>query len=195
MSIIGGAVELANQALFMLGQKSIISMTEDTEAARLCNGRIGYIVDSTLRAYPWNCAITRTSLARSTDAPAWGYSYKYALPTKPLCLRVLDIEERQDSGYQWKVEGRFIVTDAPTCYIIYIAQITDVNEMDLLLREAISARLAADICYALTGSPPQQEAMWQMYEQKMRQAKSIDAQEGTAEIEEYSTNTFLTSRE
>lgn len=190
----GSIVELTNQALFMLGQKSIISMTEDTETARLCNGRFVYVRNAVLRSYPWNCAITRAALAQSLDLPAWEYEYKYALPTDPLCLRVLDMEERGESGYLFKVEGRWIFTDAPTCNIIYVAQITDVNEMDALLREAIAARLAADICYALTGNSAQQETMWQLYEQKIRQAKSIDAQEGTAVIEESQNNTFLSSR-
>lgn len=187
-------VNLVNQSLFMLGQKSIISMTEDTEAARLCNGRFAYVRNAVLRSYPWNCAITRAALAQSIDAPVWQYEYKYALPTDPLCLRVLDMKERQAGGYTFKIEGRWLLTDSPTCYITYIAQITDINEMDILLCEAIAARLAADICYALTGSSSQQADMWQLYEQKIRQAKSIDAQEGTAETEESWSNTFLLSR-
>jgi len=172
-------VEICNQALFVLGQKSIISMTEDSEPARLCNGRFVYNRDATLRAYPWNCAMTRVELARSADIPAWGYDYKFALPTVPLCLRVLSMKEHDDYGYKWNVEGRFVVTDSTTCNILYIAQLTDANDMEILLREAIAARLAADICYALTGSSTQQDKMWMLYEQKIRQAKSVDAQEGT----------------
>jgi hypothetical protein len=182
------AVGLANQALFMLGQKSIISMTEDSEAARLCNGRYAYNRDATLRSYPWNCAMARATLALSGTAPIWGYDHKYALPTVPLCLRVLSMEE----SYKWKVEGRFLATDADTCNILYIAQVTDVTEMEVLLREAIAARLAADICFALTGSSTQQDKMWAIYEQKIRQAKSIDAQEGTPE--DITDDTFNDSR-
>ena len=189
-TVAGGVsiVGLVNQALFSLGQKSIISMTEDNEAARLCNGRYAYIRDATIRAYPWNCAMARATLAQSASAPIWEYDYKYALPTDPLCLRVLEMKE----DYVWKVEGRWIVTNAPTCNILYLARLTDVNEMEVLLREAIAARLAADICYALTGSSPQQDKMWILYEQKIRQAKSVDAQEGTPDS--LSDDTFLDSR-
>jgi|GEM_PF-90248 len=191
---VGGSsiVGLCNQSLLMLGQKSIISMTEEGEAARLCNGRYVYNRDATIRSYPWNCAIARTSLAQSASAPSWKYDYKYALPTDPYCLRVLSMEEQEESGYKWKVEGRFILTDAATCYIEYLKRITDVNEMDMLLREAIATRLAADICYALTGSSTQQERLWILFEQKLRQAKSIDAQEGTPES--LTTDTFLNAR-
>jgi hypothetical protein len=189
-AISGGAsiVELANQALYMLGQKSIISMTEDSEAARLCNGRFVYNRDATIRSYPWNSAMARATLAQSAVTPTWEFDYKYALPTVPLCLRVLKIEE----NYSWKIEGRFLLTDASTCNILYLARITDVNEMEFLLREAIAARLAADICFALTGSSTQQDKMWNLYEQKIRQAKSVDAQEGTPES--LIDDTFIDSR-
>lgn len=194
-TVAGGAslVGLANQALFLLGQKAIISLTEDTEAARLCNGRIGYIRDSILQSYPWNCAQVRTSLVRSATAPDWEYDYKFALPTDPYCLRVLKFYEEEEYGYKWKIEGRWLLTDSTTASILYIARVTDVNEMSMLLREAIAARLAADINYALTGaSPRDREQMWTLYEQKLRQAKTADAQEGTAET--LVDDTFLDAR-
>ncbi len=194
LALEGGAsiVGLVNQALFMLGQKSIISMTEDNEAARLCNGRYTYIRDATIRAYPWNCAMTRATLARSGTAPTWKFDYKFALPTDPYCLRVLEMKEKEEGGYKWKIEGRWIVTDSTTANILYLKRVTDVNEMDLLLREAIAARLAADICYALTGSSKREDSLWIIYEQKIRRAKSVDAQEGTPE--ETTEDTFLNAR-
>ena len=126
-SVAGGAsiVGLCNQALFILGQKSIISLTEDTEAARLCNGRYAYNRDAAIRSYPWNCAMARTSLAQSGTTPSWKYDYKYALPTNPYCLRVMSMEEQEESGYNWKIEGRFLLTDATTCYILYLARLSN----------------------------------------------------------------------
>lgn len=185
-------VGLCNQALFMLGQKSIISMLDDNEAARLCNGRYVYNRDATIRAYPWNCAQVRVELARSTVVPDWGYSYKYALPTVPLCLRVLSMEEAETGGYKWKIEGRWLVTDSLTAHILYLAQLTDVNDMEILLKEAIASRLAADICYALTGSSTQQDKMWALFQAKIREAKSVDAQEGIPETMTY--DPFLDAR-
>jgi len=185
-------VELVNQSLYMLGQRAIISMTEDCEAARLCNGRYVYNRDATIRAYPWNSAMARATLARSTDLPVWEFDYKFALPTDPLCLRVLKLQEKEENGCKWKIEGRWLVTDSTTANILYLAQLADVNGMDVLLRETIAARLAADICYPLTGSNTQQQTMWNLYESKIRQAKSVDAQEGTPE--EYYEDPFLDAR-
>lgn len=189
-------VEVANQALLMLGQSSIIAMDQDNEAARLCNGLFAYNRDETIRAYPWNCAMARASLARVATTIEWEYStgtvYKYALPTNPLCLRVLKMKEKEINGYRWKIENRFLVTEATTATILYLKQLTDVNDMDVLLRGAIAARLAAAICYALTGSSTQQDKMFGLYQLKLREAKSIDAQEGTPD--EMFDDPFLNAR-
>ncbi|MDD5348432.1 MAG: hypothetical protein PHT59_07455 [Candidatus Omnitrophica bacterium] len=185
-------VEIANQALYNLGQNAIVSMTEDSTAARLCNGRFTYVRDSVVRAYPWNCAIRRAELAQSSDTPAWEYDYQYQLPTSPYCLRVLTMEEQIDEGYKYVIEGRYILTDADTCNIKYIAQLTDANDMDILLRETIAARLAAEIAFPLTGQKNIADAMWNLYERKLREARSIDAQEGTPET--IMEDTFLDSR-
>ena len=47
-----------------------------------------------------------------------------------------------------KKEGRKLITDEATIYLIYVALITDVNEYDTLLRETLAARLAAELAYA-----------------------------------------------
>ena len=185
-------VEIANQALFMLGQASIISMTEDNEAARLCNGLYAYNRDETIRAYPWNCAMKRAELAQVATGPLWEYDYQYVLPADPLCLRVMKMKESEEYGYKWKILGRFLETDSSTCTILYLAQLKDVNDMDVLLRGTIAARLAAAICYALTGSSTQQDKLWALYQLKLREAKSVDAQEGS--VEQMFSDPFLDAR-
>jgi hypothetical protein len=172
----------------MLGAQAILALTDDNERARLCNGRLVYTRDSLLRSYPWNFAMKRATLARSTTTPTWEYDYQYVLPTDPLCLKVMEMEEE----YPYKIEGRYLLTDSTTCNILYIAQVTDPNEMDVLFREAWAAKIASDICYALTGNSSQQDLMIKMAEQKLRQAKSIDAQEGTPET--LTDDTFIDSR-
>ena len=51
-----------------------------------------------------------------------------------------------------KVEGRKILCNESAIKISFISQVTDPNEMDVLLRETISAGLAADIAYAITAN-------------------------------------------
>ena len=49
----------------------------------------------------------------------------------------------------------------------------------MLLVEAIAARLAADISYNLVNSTSLTPTMWQLYEQKISEARFVDATEGT----------------
>jgi hypothetical protein len=181
-------VEICNNALNMLGATPILALTDDTSQARICNGRYAYNRNALLRSYPWNFAISRAELAQSTTTPVWEYDYQYALPTNPACLKVIDMEE----DYKYKIEGQYILTNSSTCTITYISLVTDPNIMDVLFREALSAQIAADICYSITGSTTQQQQMWALAEKKLRAAKSADAQEGSPES--LIDDTFLNAR-
>lgn len=163
-------------------KQRITSLTEDTEAARKCALIIDDVIDEVLRAYNWNCATARADLSRSSTVPAFGYAYKYALPAGPdpaYCLRVIGIED-EDEFSDYRVEGRYLLTDETSCSILYIKRIEDVNELDTLCKSAVAARLAAEIAFAMTNSNTLQEAMWQLYAGKLQEAQEIDAQEGTA---------------
>ena len=67
-------VDICNGALNQLGATTIVSLTEDSKNARLCNARFTQIRDSVFRSHPWNCLQKRLELSSSTDTPAWGFS-------------------------------------------------------------------------------------------------------------------------
>ncbi|NCW70215.1 MAG: hypothetical protein EBV86_16945, partial [Marivivens sp.] len=76
-------VDICNSALNMIGASNIISLTEDSRAARVCNQRYEFVRDAVFRSHPWNCLIKRTSLAADSDTPAFEFSYQHTLPTNP----------------------------------------------------------------------------------------------------------------
>ena len=168
-------VEICANALRDLGEDPITSLTDDTERARLCNALYGQTRDAVLRAYPWNFAITRQKLARESAAPAYEYAYQYALPTDPYALKVLDLYE----GNEWKIEGRKLLTDSDTATIRYIARVTDTAQFDSLFVEALTARLSSRFAYPTTGNANLTDMFWSIYETKLKEARSADAQEGT----------------
>jgi len=169
-------VDICNSALNMIGASNIISLTEDSRAARVCNQRYQFVRDAVFRAHPWNCLIRRTSVAADSDTPAFEFSYQHTLPTNPYCLRVLRPE---DPDTVYKVEGRKILSSTTPFKFIYVARITDPNEYDQLLTEAFAARLAADISYALVNSAALTQSLFAMYEAKLGEARFVDATEGT----------------
>lgn len=169
-------VDICNSALNMIGASNIISLTEDSRAARVCNQRYEFVRDAVFRSHPWNCLIKRTSLAADSDTPAFEFSYQHTLPTNPYCLRVL---RPQDPDTIFKIEGRKVVSNTTPFKMIYVARVTDANEYDQLLIETISARLAADISYALVNSAALSQSLMEMYAAKLSEARFVDATEGT----------------
>jgi hypothetical protein len=166
-------VDICNGALNQLGASTILSLTEDSKNARLCNSRYTQVRDALFRTHPWNCLQTRLELAASTDSPAWGFTYAYTLPAN--CLRLLRVLD-YDSNY--KVEGRKILSNASTMKILYISRITDPNEYDELLRETLSAALGADIAYAVTSNNTTSQNMILSYQEKLKDARFVDSTEG-----------------
>ena len=189
-------VDICNSALNMLGSSIITSLTEDSKAARVCNQRYTFVRDATFRAHPWNCLIRRKKLAQDATTPVYKYAYRYPLPTNPYCLRVLTVsddgnEERRDIDF--KIEGnRYLLTDQSAIYIQYISRDEDPQQYDFLLIEAVSARLAADIAYALVGSSSLATTMFELYERKLKEARFAAAQEGYPD--DIIADTFLRAR-
>jgi hypothetical protein len=169
-------VDIANQALTFLGQDTIIALDEENKAARLCNANYELIRDEVLEEFDWNCASERASLAQDSSTPEWGFDYQYQLPTTPLCLMVREVYE-EEAGYEWKVEGQYVVTDAETCNIRYTKQLTSVPEMSGRLRQAIAFKLASHIAFNLTGSAAMSENALKAYYGILGRSHMIDGGE------------------
>lgn len=71
------ALDICNNALMQLGQKKMVSLSEDSDKARLADGMYTQVRDRILRGHPWNCSIKRTVL----EAAAFSPKHKSALLT------------------------------------------------------------------------------------------------------------------
>ena len=188
-------VQICNSALNQLGASSITALTENSKNARLCNERYETIRDAVFRSHPWNCLVTRVQLAQDTDTPAWGFSYQYTLPSD--CLRVLTILN-YDADY--KIEGRKLLINESSVFMLYLKIETDVNQLDILLRETIAAGLASDIAYAITSNMAVSKLMIEKYGLKLSEARHTDASEGyntdptLGNTDQVITEDFLNSR-
>lgn len=183
-------VNMCNSALNLLGASTISALTDDTKNARLCNQRYEPVRNRVFRSHAWNCLHKRVQLAQNSTAPVVEYDHAYALPSD--CLRVLKIHNgTTDSiatALDYKLEGRNIVTDQDTIFLIYIALDTDPNNYDTYLRESISHQLAADLCYAITNNASLANNYMARADERLREARFIDATEnslGTVEANEF----------
>ena len=183
-------VSMCNSALNLLGASTISALTDDSKNARLCNQRYEPIRDRVFRGHAWNCLHKRIQLAQNSTAPVVEYSNAYSLPAD--CLRVLKIHNGTTdsivSSIDYKLEGKNIVTDEGTVFLIYIAKDTDPNNYDTYLQESISHQLAADIAYAVTNNATLAKNYMERADERLREARFIDATEnslGTIESSEF----------
>jgi len=183
-------VDMCNSALNLLGASTISALTDDSKNARLCNQRYEPVRNRVFRSHAWNCLHKRVQLAQNSTAPVIEYTYAYALPSD--CLRVLKVHNGTTdsiaSAIDYKLEGKNIVTDEGTIYLIYIALDTDPNNYDTYLQESISHQLAADLAYAVTNNATLAEKYMTRADERLREARFIDATEnslGTIESSEF----------
>ncbi|WP_147819699.1 hypothetical protein [Salidesulfovibrio onnuriiensis] len=171
-------IEICNNALQDLGEDPVMSLTDDCKAARLCNQRWASVRDAVLRAHPWNCCQAQAELAAGVKTPLWRWEREYPLPTD--CLRVIEVVGGGGAEVRnWEIQGAVILCseDAPI-YLAYVRREVDPKKYDSLLSETLSARLAATLAYPLSGSTSLANAFWAAYQDKLSEARGVDAREG-----------------
>ena len=176
-------VGICNIALGKVGARSILSLTDDSVAARECNRLYIHCRDMELRAYVWGFAKKRVQLAASSVAPEFGPTTAFPLPADYLQLH-RDIYDRAASDglvpNDWSVENhegvRAIMTDweAPL-KVVYIARVTDVTTMDILFHEALAARIALNFSEKLTQSNTKRQLAATEYDMAIKSAKRSGA--------------------
>lgn len=174
-------VEICNNALLDLGEETIISLTDNCKAAKLCAHRWPAVRDLVLRAHPWNCAMAMTSLPALASTPAWRWDYQYQLPAD--CLRVIAVaDSSENTVLEYEVLGRMILCDTTSpIYLLYVKRETDPVKYDALLSEALSARMSMSLALPLTASTSAVEAFGALYQAKIAEARGVDAREGMPE--------------
>lgn len=183
--------EIASNALAILGDAPITSLADDSDRGRLCNRLYTPTMREVLRAHPWNCAKVRVELARNATAPVWDFTYAFTLPNDPYCLRILETSLDED-GDEWQIEGRTLVTDVSSVKVLYIGEISDPARFDSLCEAAFVHRLAAKMAYAVTEHAAKTVDLWNLYAAVLKEARSIDGQEGT--IRQYTTKALTSVR-
>lgn len=180
-------VEICNSALNKLGADTIISFQDATKNARLCRSQYPLIRDEVLRSHPWNFAISRVELSQNASrTPEFEYNYEYIIPPDVLRILYTNLNLPPAGTYErkWKVEtnvdgAKVLVTDEETVKITYIKKVTDVGLFDANFVDVLSWRLAADLAYPIVQSSSLVAQMFSIYEQRLSQARSFDAMEGS----------------
>ena len=163
-------VQIANLALMHVGEKSITSFTDGSNAANTINQVYDVVRDAVLTDHPWNFAVKRIIPSLDATAPVYGFTYRFDLPTD--YLRLLEIDENPE----YKISGLFIECDVNPIKIKYIAKNDTAIEYDPLFVQALALRLSSTICERLTQSSTLSKELFENYLKAISAAKSVDAQ-------------------
>ena len=124
----------------------------------------------------------RASLAASSAAPEWGFTYYYPLPTDYLLVKEVN-GEAIGEGTVWSVENGQIITDlTPPLEILYIRKITDENKMDAAFQGALVAFLAMKWAIAITGDKEILAEAKRTYAVEISEARFTNAIESTPDV-------------
>jgi hypothetical protein len=171
-----GKIEIINVALSRLGADPIISLTEQTVQQVLAVSLWDVARRACLREHTWNFAVTDVELNQVSGYVPFEYKYAYQLPANT--IRLLQVY----NDPVFKIQGRRILTNQEVCKIKYVADTTDSTLWDASFDDVMAQRLAFDMAYAITKSQATADSMYQIYAQKLKNARHIDSNEDVQDM-------------
>lgn len=167
-------VSICNEALSLIGAKSILSFDENTENARRCASIYDSTRRSLLRMHPWSFAKKRIQLAPVTTHPTFGYQHSFPLPHDFLRVISAGVEE-------YEIEGRHILTNTNLINLQYVADEENEELWDSLFSECMVLYLVHKLAKPITGSQAESDSAWQKLQNMLKQARAINGQERPAQ--------------
>lgn len=177
-------VEIVNAALTLLGESRIISLDDDTKAAREAKALFTINRNALLASYSWSFAKAIKNLTQDGTNPGFGFSYRYMMPVTALhVIRVgdkfagLDLTDyRGASTAEFNIFGRYIHTNlgAPLKFE-YVDTVTDTGQFAAAFVKAFACYMAMDLAEPLTQSDSKRERAERAYQRAINLAIRANA--------------------
>ncbi|KAF0146662.1 MAG: hypothetical protein FD153_9 [Rhodospirillaceae bacterium] len=171
------AVGICNLALLQIGEDTIPSLDEKTNAARICRFLYEPSRDAVLESFPWSFALQRESLALLAGPAPTPWTYAYQKPAD--CLRAEEIiPTTRDKSVPFVVEGDGILTDQAGAVLLYVQLITDPARFSPQFVAALASYLASGLAMALTGDEAKAKMCLLIYQSAVQTARTTQANQG-----------------
>ena len=170
--------DIVNTALILLGEPTILSLTDDLDVAIAANTIWPDVRDDVLAEHPWNGCVEATR-AHAPRRRAPGLSSLYVslsrrCPQGPATGRGL-VPVASRHGQQ--ADEKLIWSDDPSPIVRYIARTTNVALYSPGLALTLAKRMAAELALTITAHHGKAELFFKAYELQLVRAKMRDAQE------------------
>lgn len=176
-------VEIANLALSWLAVGPIISLDDDSNQAQLIKANYALTRDALLEEGYWTFATGRHVLAPLQEAPAYGYSHAFQVPSTTIAVRQVSStpDFANNSNIDFRVEGDRILCDYELIYIKTTELCDDENQMTPKFRRLLAANLAMDLAIPLTESNTREQQLAARYQAALEEALASDGLQGSPE--------------
>lgn len=166
-------VYICSAALNKLGADAIVSLSDSSRRAVICDRMWPVVRDAVLASRNWGVTFERATLVKDNDAPVFDYAARFRLPDDLFLLLSTDLP----TGARHTIEGDFLVCDYDTVKILYIKDTPDSHTYGPLLTDALIASMAGEIAYAITGSQAVETSMKQEAASKLNNASTRESQQ------------------
>lgn len=174
-------IEICSAALNALGTNGIISFEEDTDEARACKAFYPIIRDKVLEDRVWSFAKRQYVLTPHVDAPAFGWTRKFEVPSEVVRVHRVD-DGSGEYRMGWELQGRFILADESPIYVTGVRRETDCSLYSPSFALALTLRLAVALSVPLTENRQLKADLWQEYQHEIKEASGLDGAQGKAEV-------------
>ena len=176
-------VEICNLALARLGQNTIQSLSEASNAAYHCNTLYDPNRRSVLRRHPWGFAQKTQALSVDATTPD-DYSYRFLLPADFIRLMAL---VGTTTAPDYEKRGSYLLTNESEVTIRYVYDVEDTSEFDDEFVSAFAYLLASELAIPITGDAARQQTLYAKYIMALTDAEQTNKSEPRKTVNRWTT--------
>lgn len=160
---------IIKDALLLLGEYEIQSLTDDSYAVQVANRRFEPLYEDLLTKGRWRFAVTKATLSRIVTAPLNEWAYAYQLPGD-LCLIV-----KTEPGCDYEVFGDTLYANAASLALDYVYK-PEVGDLPPYFSLLLTYRCAMEWARPVTEGSTRRGELKQLYDEQLNAARYADSQ-------------------
>lgn len=189
--VANSALDVASNALFLMGADSISSFTEGTPEARVANALYEDIVQSSFASHRWRFASKQATLTRLDTAPTGRWDASYHIPSSVVTVTTVTVNE---IPIEYDIYQNKINCDEPETSTVILDYVDRSPESDWpsYFTTAVEFSLASTFAITLARDASLAQLMDGKAQQLFAKARNIDSQQQTTR--KLNTSRFIAQR-
>ena len=189
--VANSALDVASNALFLMGADSISSFTESTPEAKVANALYEDIVQSSFASHRWRFATRQATLTRLESEPAGRWGASYFIPSSVVTVTAVTVNDApiEYDVYQNKINCD--ESETSTLIMDYVERVSE-SEWPSYFTTAVEFSLASTFAITLARDASLAQLMDVKAQQLFTKARNIDSQQQTTR--KLNTSRFIAQR-